>query len=283
VPYFHLGFKTVQVFHDAFFFQNSEHYNKHWFVLHKYLAMPAAKKSSFIITPSDYALQTVHQYAGISLDKLVRIYEAPKNLDFIETNNNDPLLAGFIHTKYIFHVGVFEKRKNLLNLIKAYDILIKNGNEYEQIKLVLAGKGTGRAESDVSSELLTLINELGLNNQVILTGYLTDVQLKTTYQNAFMYVFPSINEGFGIPVLEAFKARIPLLVANNSCLPEIGGDAVMQFDPFNVKDIAEKMQRVIDNVDIRNDLIAKGDVRLKYFSWKEAAQEFLKVFARAIQ
>ncbi len=283
VPYFHLRFKTVQVFHDAFFFQNSEHYNKHWFVLHKYLAMPAAKKSSIIVTPSDFALQTVHKYAGISIDKLVRIYEAPKNLDAIEANNNDPLLAGFIHKKYIFHVGVFEKRKNLLNLVNAYHSLIKNSNEYEQIKLVLAGKGTGRAESDVSSELVALIKELGLNNQVILTGYLSDVQLKTTYQNAFMYVFPSLNEGFGIPVLEAFKARIPVLVANNSCLPEIGGDAVMQFDPFNVKDIAEKMQLVIDSLDIRNDLIAKGDIRLKYFSWKQAAEEFLKVFERAIQ
>jgi glycosyltransferase involved in cell wall biosynthesis len=283
VPYFHLGFKTVQVFHDAFFFQNSEHYNKHWFVLHKYLAMPAAKKSSFIITPSDYALQTVHKYAGISIDKLVRIYEAPKNLDSIEVDNNDPVLSNFICTKYIFHVGVFEKRKNLLNLIKAYHILIKNGSAYEQVNLVLAGKGTGRAESDASAEINKLINELGLNNRIILTGYLTDKQLKTTYQNAFMYVFPSLNEGFGIPVLEAFNARIPVLVANNSCLPEIGGDAVIQFDPLNVKDIAEKMQLVIDNVDIRNDLIAKGDIRLKYFSWKQAGQEFLNVFERAIQ
>jgi glycosyltransferase involved in cell wall biosynthesis len=283
VPYFHLGFKTVQVFHDAFFFQNSEHYNKHWFVLHKYLAMPAAKKSSFIITPSDYALKTVHQYAGISTNQLVRIYEAPKNLDSIEVDNNDPVLAGFIHTKYIFHVSVLEKRKNLLNLVKAYHILIHNGSDYGQINLVLAGKGTGRAESDVSSELIALINELQLNNRIILTGYLTDKQLKTTYQNALMYVFPSLNEGFGIPVLEAFKARIPVLVANNSCLPEIGGDAVLQFDPFNVKDIAEKMQRVIDNTDIRNDLIAKGDIRLKDFSWEKAAQEVLKVFVRAIQ
>jgi glycosyltransferase involved in cell wall biosynthesis len=283
VPYFHLGFKTVQVFHDAFFFQNSEHYNKHWFVLHKYLAMPAAKKSSFIITPSDYALKTVHQYAGISTNQLVRIYEAPKNLDSIEVDNNDPVLAGFIHTKYIFHVGVLEKRKNLLNLVKAYHILINNGSDYGQINLVLAGKGTGRAESDVSSELIALINELQLNNRIILTGYLTDKQLKTTYQNALMYVFPSLNEGFGIPVLEAFKARIPVLVANNSCLPEIGGDAVLQFDPFNIKDIAEKMQRVIDNADIRNDLIAKGDIRLKDFSWEKAAQEVLKVFVRAIQ
>ena len=283
VPYFHLGFKTVQVFHDAFFFQNPEHYNKHWFVLHKYLAMPAAKKSSIIITPSDYALQTVHKYAGISVDKLVRIYEAPKNLDSIEANNNDPVLSSFIHTKYIFHVGVLEKRKNLLNLIKAYNILMKNGSEYGHINLVLAGKGTGRAESDATNDIITLINELGLNNHVILTGYLTDVQLKTTYQNAFIYIFPSINEGFGIPVLEAFKARIPVLVANNSCLPEIGGDAVIQFDPFNVNDIAEKIQRVIDNKDIRNNLIAKGDIRLKYFSWKQATQELLKVFDRAIQ
>jgi len=283
VPYFHLGFKTVQVFHDAFFFQNPEHYNKYWFVLHKYLAMPAAKKSSFIVTPSDYALQTVHNFAKIPVNKLVRIYEAPKSLEAIAAKTDDPLLATFIHTKYIFNVGVFEKRKNLLNLIKAYSVLIKNNEGKEQINLVLAGKGTGRGESDITNDVIALINELKLNNCVFLTGYLTDAQLKTTYQHAFMYVFPSINEGFGIPVLEAFKAQIPVLVADNSCLPEIGGDAVIQFDPLNVNDIADKMQLLIDNGEIRNDLIAKGNKRLNNFSWKQTAQQLLKVFERAVQ
>lgn len=283
VPYFHLGFKTVQVFHDAFFFQNPEHYNKYWFVLHKYLAMPAAKKSSFIVTPSDYALQTVHKYAEIPFNKLVRIYEAPKSLETIAAKKDDPVLAQFINTKYIFNVGVFEKRKNLLNLIKAYHILMKKSEGKEQINLVLAGKGTGRAESDTTSEVIALINKLKLNKNIFLTGYLTDAQLKTTYQHAFMYVFPSINEGFGIPVLEAFKSQIPVLVANNSCLPEIGGDAVIQFDPLNLNDIADKMQLVIDHSEIRNDLIAKGNKRLNNFSWKQTAQELLKVFERTVQ
>lgn len=283
VPYVHLGFKTVQVFHDAFFFQNPEHYNKYWFVLHKYLAMPSAKKSSFIVTPSDYALQTVHKYAAIPVSKLVRIYEAPKSLEIEAAKMDDPALAQFINTKYIFNVGVFEKRKNLLNLIKAYHILIKNSVGKEQINLVLAGKGTGRAESDCTSEVIALINELKLNKHIFLTGYLTDAQLKTTYQHAFMYVFPSINEGFGIPVLEAFKAQIPVLVADNSCLPEIGGDAVIQFDPLNVNDMADKMQLVINDVALRNDLITKGNKRLNNFSWKQTAQELLKVFERAVQ
>lgn len=283
VPYFHLGFKTVQVFHDAFFFENPEHYNKYWFILHKYLAMPAARKSSFIVTPSNYALQTVHALAGIPLHKLVRIYEAPKSFDNTIINTTDPALAGFIHSKYIFHVGVMEKRKNILTLVKAFHLLIQLGGEFANLKLVLAGKGTGRAESDITKELITLIHTLHLQEQVILTGYLTDAQLKTTYQHAFMYVFPSLNEGFGIPVLEAFKAQIPVLVANNSCLPEIGGDAVIIFDPYNEADLCDKMQLVLTSSSLRKELIEKGNIRLASFSWEHAALELLKVFERAAQ
>jgi glycosyltransferase involved in cell wall biosynthesis len=279
VPFFHLGFKTVQVFHDAFFFENPEQYNKYWFVLHKYLAMPAARKSSIIVVPSDYALQKVHQLAGIPLQKLIRIYEAPKSLNFTGAPTFDPILAPFIQAEYIFHVGVMEKRKNILQLIKAFNILINSGNEYEHIKLVLAGKGTGRKESDDSINIMNLISDLNLTNKVFLTGYLSDAQLKTTYENALAYVFPSLNEGFGIPVLEAFKSNIPVLVANNSCLPEIGGDAVISFDPLNELDICEKMKMVIDDASLRNILIEKGNARLLSFSWEQTAIQLLDVFA----
>ena len=283
VPYFHMGFKTVQVFHDAFFFENPEHYNKYWFILHKYLAMPAARKSSFIITPSNYALQKVNALAGIPTNKLVRIYEAPKSLENTIANSNDPLLAGFIHSKYIFHVGVMEMRKNILTLIKAFNLLLQLGGENAKLKLVLAGKGTGRNESDCTKKVIALIQELQLQEQVVLTGYLTDTQLLTTYKHAYMYVFPSLNEGFGIPVLEAFKANIPVLVADNSCLPEIGGDAVISFDPLNEQAICDKMQLVLNNPTLRTELIAKGNKRLTMFGWERTARELIHVFQRAAQ
>ena len=281
VPFFHLGFKSVQVFHDAFFFENPEHYNRYWHYLHKYLAMPAARKSSFIVTPTKYASQTVHQYTGIPLDKLVPIYEAPKSWDHaISKTAVSPMINDFLHSRYIFNVGVMEKRKNLSTLIKAFKILIDQG--LTETKLVLAGKGTNRKESDDTANIVALIKELELENSVILTGYLSDADLELVYQHAALYVFPSLNEGFGIPVLEAFQAKIPLLVANNTCLLEVGADGVIGFDPYDENALAILMQEVLDDASVREALIQKGQERLKHFSWKKTANELLAVFEKTV-
>lgn len=281
VPFFHLGFKSVQVFHDAFFFENPEHYNKYWRYLHKYLAMPAARKSSFIITPTYYATQTVHQYTGIPLNKLVRIYEAPKTWDTAITESlASEKINSFLHTRYIFNVGVIEKRKNLSTLIKAFKILVDQGLAHT--KLVLAGRGTGRKESDDTEAIISLINNLGLENRVILTGYLSESDLELVYKNAALYVFPSVNEGFGIPVLEAFKARVPVLVANNSCLLEVGGDGVIGFDPYDELALANLMHHLLSNEIACKKLIQNGQERLTHFSWKNTANELLCVFEKTV-
>ena len=270
-------------FYDAFFFENPEHYNKFWFVLHKYLAMPAARKSKFILTITNHSLHKINLLAGIPLEKLICIYLAPKSLDQVGANENDTLLSQFIHTNYILHVGVMEKRKNVLKLIEAFYLLIKQGGIYADFKLVLGGTGTGRAESDDTNNILLLIQQLNLQDKVILTGFLTDQQLKTAYEKAYMYVFPSLNEGFGIPVLEAFKANIPVIVANNSCLPEVGGEAVMSFSPYDANELLDKMKLLIDNPALRLEFIKKGQTRLAYFSWEKATNELLAVFERAAQ
>ena len=281
VPFFHLGFKSVQVFHDAFFFENPEHYNKYWHYIHKYIAMPAARKSSFIITPTNYATQTVHQYTGIPLDKLVRIYEAPKTwTPSITQSQASEKIHSFLNTSYIFNVGVMEKRKNLSILIKAFKILVDQG--LKDTNLVLAGKGTGRKISDDTAHIISLIEDLGLDDRIILTGYLSDSDLELAYKNAALFVFPSLNEGFGIPVLEAFKAKIPVLVANNSCLPEVGGEGVISFDPYDEIGLAKSIHHLLNNDIARAQLIENGQERLTYFSWEKTALELLSVFEKTV-
>ena len=102
------------------------------------------------------------------------------------------------------------------------------------------------------------------------------------YQHAALYVFPSLNEGFGIPVLEAFQAKIPLLVANNTCLLEVGADGVIGFDPYDENALAILMQEVLDDASVREALIQKGQERLKHFSWKKTANELLAVFEKTV-
>jgi len=274
VPLLHFGYQTIPVFHDAFFFENPEHYGKLWLKLYHLTAIPAAKRSAFVITPSMYAQQQIHRYTHIPLEKLEVIYEGPKTLDRMPDNQ---VLAQFkLQTgNYILHVGSMFKRKNIPLLIQAFAEL--KTQKPTTIKLVLAGPSSASKDSNDFELILETIAAHHLQEEVILTGYLTDNQLAGMYANALMYVFPSVNEGFGIPVLEAFSYNLPVLVADNTCLPEVGADAVLTFNPFDAKDICQKMKMVIDDDELRNSLQHKGQLRLANFSWKKSATQLVEL------
>jgi glycosyltransferase involved in cell wall biosynthesis len=274
VPLLHLGYQTVPVFHDAFFFENPEHYGKLWLKLYHLTAIPAAKRSAFIVTPSMYARQQIHRYSHIPLEKLEVIYEGPKTLDRMPDNQvleQFKLLTG----NYILHVGSMFKRKNIPLLIQAFAEL--KMQIPTSVKLVLAGPSSASKDSNDFELILEAIAAHHLQDEVILTGYLSDNQLASMYANALMYIFPSVNEGFGIPVLEAFSYNLPVLVADNTCLPEVGADAVLTFNPFDAKDISQKMKMVIDDEELRNNLRHRGQLRLANFSWKKSAIQLVEL------
>jgi glycosyltransferase involved in cell wall biosynthesis len=281
VPYFHLKFKTIPVFHDAFFFENPQNYNKIWLKIFKNIALPAARRSSFIIVPTDYARERVHIYTGIPKERLITIYEGSKHIlkDIKETT--PPQWSKDLNgNKYILHVGVLERRKNLPSLINAFKRLVDAG--FDDIKLVLVGEGNGKMHSDDTIQVRNAIIANNLGNRVALLGYLPDDELKFAYANAHLYVFPSVNEGFGIPILEAFQFGLPVLVANNTCLPEVGGDAVLTFNPFIETEIFEKMKMVLENEPLRQKLKNDGFKRGLEFSWKKASDNTIAVFKRSV-
>ena len=285
VPYFHLGFKTIPVFHDAFFYEYPEHYNRIWLWLFRTLAVPAARRSPFVVAQSRYSKERVYHFTKIQYEKIVPVYVAPKELkdpEKISTLFSNPVLQQLNdQCKYILHVGTIEKRKNIPALIKAF-ALIKQRNHLS-LKLVLAGQKSTKIYNHDFEEVQKTIKEFDLSDDVIIPGYLSNDDLSLLYAKALIYVFPSINEGFGVPVLEAFRFNIPTLVSNNTCLPEIGGNAVISFDPFDPKDIADKIETVINNEELRKDLIEKGNIRLKDFSWEKTATHLLSIFERAVK
>jgi glycosyltransferase involved in cell wall biosynthesis len=285
VPYFRLGFKTIPVFHDAFFYEYPEHYNKIWLFIFKKLAVPAARKASFVIAQSKYSKERVHHFTRIEYNKIIPVYVAPKQLnDVTETTQlfGNPVLQQLnTEYKYILHVGTIEKRKNLPALIKAFALIKKQNNN--SLKLVLAGQRSTKIYNHDFEEVQKTIQDFDLKDDVIIPGYLSNEDLSLLYTKALIYVFPSINEGFGVPVLEAFRFQIPTLVSNNTCLPEIGGDAVISFDPFNINDIASKIELVLKNEELRLQLIEKGNERLKDFSWEKTTSHLLSIFERAVK
>jgi glycosyltransferase involved in cell wall biosynthesis len=279
-PLIQPGFKSIEIFHDAFFFEYPEHYNRLWLKLFHHIAVPAARKSAFLMIPTKYASQQIHTHTGIPKDKLVVIYPGPKSaVKQWVAKQTSPKISRISNRKYILHVGVYEKRKNIPALIEAFKRLRDSG--HRDFLLVLAGSGNGKRFSDDTKQITETIRRHALEQHVIQLGYLPDEDLGTVYRNAFMYVFPSFNEGFGIPILEAFECNLPVLVANNTCLPEVGADAVVTFNPYDTDDMVNKMKLVIENESLRHDLILKGKKRLQEFSWETTTQKLLNLFEKA--
>ena len=275
VPLLKGSTKTVVVFYDAFFWEYPNHYNRIWLFLLNTLGVRAAKNADAVITITHYSKKQIMQYTGIDADKIYPIHLAPKSsTKQVDLQNAvlDP------HKKYILHIGVMEKRKNIPNLIRAFHLLLQEG--YQEYYLVLVGSSSPKMKLDDSANIRTLIQTLGLQERVLMPGFISDEQLAHYYKSAAVYAFVSINEGFGLPVLEAFQNNLPTLISNNSCLPEVGGDAVITCDPFNEFAIRDALKTILDNPSLQKELVEKGKKRLSQFSWQTTASELLEVFKK---
>ena len=281
VPYFSLGIKTIPVFHDAFFWEYPEHYNKYWLLFFRNLGLAAAKKSTYVVAPTQYASNQLAKYTGINSNKIQVIGEAPKTIDIsISDNETSKIVKQILNLDYILHVGTLEKRKNLVALIQAFKIVRENG--FPNLKLVLVGKASNKITLDDSSAIKEAIMQQQLTNDVILTDYLCDAEVQQLYQKAKLYVFPSINEGFGIPVLEAFKYQVPVVIANNTCLPEVAGQGAKSFNPFSVKEMANAISTLLKDEALRQSYIEKGNAQLQNFSWDKTAGALMQLFKKAV-
>lgn len=279
VPLWNPGFKTIPVFHDAFIWEYPAHYNKYWLQEFELLGMRAAKRSPYIVTSSAYAKERIAALSAIPADKIIPVYEAPKKMidnKHVVTSSGTYKIPG---GDFILHVGTFEKRKNLAVLIAAYGQLVKSG--HPQLKLVLIGQASSKNYLDDSVNIRQLISEKGLTDNVVMPGYVTNEVLGQFYKKARLYVFPSLNEGFGIPVLESFSYDLPVIIANNSCLPEIAGDAAISFDPYNADELSGKIRWLLEDEKEREDLIKKMRKRLGDFSWGKTAAELKQLFRKA--
>ncbi len=177
--------------------------------------------------------------------------------------------------KFIYFVGSVEPRKNLITLIRALHHL-QQESANNNLKLVVSG-----GKSWLSSELYDEIKKLNLTDDIIFTGYVTEEEKIAFFQMAHMFVFPSIYEGFGMMLFEAFACDCPVIVSDNSSLPEVGGDAVMKFSTFDYKELAEKIKELDSNSELRANLIKKGKARVQQYSWDKAARNTLEILHQA--
>lgn len=169
--------------------------------------------------------------------------------------------------KYILYVGMRQKYKNFPDLIRAIKIICQKDNN---LKLICAGKPFNVSE-------MSLINSHGLNGKVEAVQC-NDTILADLYKHSQCFVYPSHYEGFGIPILEAWYFKTPVVLSNASCFPEIAQDAAVYFDPIAPQDIADKIETVLSQSELRNSLVSKGQDRLKLFTWHNAANHYLQIY-----
>jgi glycosyltransferase involved in cell wall biosynthesis len=131
---------------------------------------------------------------------------------------------------------------------------------------------------DDSRNVDAAIAHYGLRERVIITGHVPDDQLVAFYQSGTFFAFPSLNEGFGIPVVESFAADLPLMASRSASLPEVAGDAALFFDASSVEDIERAIVTMATDENIRLQLKVKGRQRLKHFSWEKTARELVSLF-----
>ena len=182
-----------------------------------------------------------------------------------------------IGTDYILSVGSIQPRKNLARLIAAYARLRRGLPEGKHPQLVLVGKCAW-----LYDETLRTIEDLGVTDSVILTGYVPEADLPALYTGALCFVYPSYFEGFGLPPLEAMKCGAPVIAGNRTSLPEVVGDAGLLVDPFNIDAIASAIEKLITDSNFRSELRVKGLERARIFNWRETARQTLEVYRNAV-
>lgn len=175
--------------------------------------------------------------------------------------------------EYILYTGNWREHKNLPNLIKALHLLKTKYNF--QGTLILTGN-----PNPLYPEPLELIKQHNLKEIVEQVGLVSEKALKKLYQNATLYVLPSLYEGFGLPILESFASHTPVACSHIACLPEIAKDAAIYFDPNSPKDIADKLNKLLTDKTLQQDLIKKGKVRLKDFSFLKMTKETHKLYLK---
>lgn len=267
---------TVVTIHDLSILLYPEHHTR-LNRLHLRWALPrVARRAAAIIAVSEATRRDLIAQLEVPAE---RVHVAPNGVDHRrffpryrpEARQRAGLMLG-IEPPYILALGTLEPRKNLPALLRAYARL---GRDVP--RLVLAGaRGWGEGA------LFKLVKELGLQERVRFTGYVPEAVLPDLYAGARLFVYPSLYEGFGLPVLEALASGAPVITSNTSSLPEVAGDAALLVDPTSVDELTRVMRRVLDSKQLRDELRTKGPKQAAKFSWERTARQTLAIYASVL-
>jgi glycosyltransferase involved in cell wall biosynthesis len=243
-----------------------------------------ARSATCVLADSKATRQDLIRHYQIPPDKIAVVYPGrDENLSRVDdAATMDSLRRRYgLPGPYLLYVGTLQPRKNLVRLVQAFALLLRSlpSNEPENapstlnslsasLCLVLAGKAGW-----LGDEIVAQVRKLELKDRVILPGYIPDSDLPALLSGALAFVYPSLYEGFGLPVLEAMACGTPVVCSNSSSLPEVAGDAALLVDPLAPEALAEALRRVIAEDGLRREMVQRGARQVRRFSWQRSAQE----------
>jgi glycosyltransferase involved in cell wall biosynthesis len=236
----------------------------------------ASRRARHIVTVSQYSKRQIQTVLGTSDAKISVIHEGvgPQFHPINPTIAREKVAATIGVTQpYILYVGNLKPHKNLPVLFRAYASL-KRSQAISQQLLIIGDDPRGRLE------LSALARDLSIEDAVTFSPYVTDDLLPYVYNGADLFVLPSLEEGFGLPVAEAMASGTPVVCSNAASLPEVAGDAAVMFDAQSVEDLEQAIGNVLNSRELRRDLQAKGIIQSRKFDWQQCALEHYKVYKR---
>jgi glycosyltransferase involved in cell wall biosynthesis len=262
--------KIVVTIHDATPIKSPETYNYWWRIYFNFRFRYAAKHADMVITISENSKKDIINYYGANPENTKVIYHGNRLLP-VCVENNPP------YGSYILFVGGAHPSKNIPRLIRAYHRFMIRNSTNSIYNLVIAG-GNG-----LDSQIIRkLILELEISDRVFITGRISDNELSTLYKHAKLFAFPSLNEGFGFPPIEAMANDIPVITSAGGALQEICGDAAIYFDPLSVDDITDKIELTLTDADLRLRMIINGRSQAGKYSWRVCAENHLNIYREAL-
>lgn len=233
-------------------------------------------RSDKIITVSESSKNDIIKFLNVDESKIEIVYNGVDYEKFNKYYTEDIKLI--VRNKYnlpqnyILYMGTLEPRKNIDSIIEAF-ALIKKQKDFDNIKLVIAGK-----KGWLFEDIFNLVDKLNLKDHVIFTDYVDETDKPIIYNMAKLFVFPSLYEGFGIPVLEAMASSVPVIASNVSSLPEVAGNAAILVNPKDIEGIAKNIIKILSDDDLKNELVRKGHIQAQKFTWEASAEKLYNIY-----
>jgi glycosyltransferase involved in cell wall biosynthesis len=249
--------RTVTTFHDLFV-MSAEYSSPEFRERFTEQARAAAERSDLMIAVSKFTATQVQEFLGVEASR-IRV---------IPHGARAPARISRARENLVLTVGAVQKRKNIGRLVKAFERMPRGW------KLAIAGAGEGYG----AAEELRAVDDSGRRNDIEVLGYVPAAALEQLYGRASIFAFPSLDEGFGMPVLDAMARGVPVVTSLRSAIPEVAGDAAILVDPENIEELGDALARLAENGELRRDLERRGLLRATELTWEKAVERTWSVY-----